>query len=323
MKKSVFKQAGFSLVELLVALFVGTLILSGVLQIVMGSGQSFRIQESVMRMQESGQFAVEHLLRDLRNTGFMGCLTNVNLITNQLNTGSPFLTFTANMEGSENEDGTGSALAGTDTITLRGMTMVLGGLSLQAPLPVTTADLLMLGPNSGIVANDILFVSNCEAGDIFQVTSINAAGAVGHLAGVGAPGNISSNLSTIYNAQTFAYVPYTRLYDVRNGTNGIPSLFMTDSTGSQELVQGVESMVILYGEDTDADGVANRYVRANSVTNMDNVVSVRISLLLRTELDSLSPTPVQYTFNQQTITPTDNRLRRVYTNTVMLRNRGS
>ena len=119
------------------------------------------------------------------------------------------------------------------------------------------------------------------------------------------------------------YSPYTRLYDVRSGTNGVPSLFMSDETGAQELIQGVESLIIQYGEDTSGNGVANRYTRANGVTDMANVVSIRVSLLLQTELDDLSSNPVQYTFNQQTVTPTDNRLRRVYTSTVMLRNRGS
>ena len=38
-------------------------------------------------------------------------------------------------------------------------------------------------------------------------------------------------------------------------------------------------MQILYGEDTDADGWANYYVKAVSVANWENVVSIRVSLL--------------------------------------------
>ena len=317
------KQKGISLVELMVGLFVGTLLLAGLIQIVINSGQSYRLQSSVSSMQESGQFAVEHLLRDMRNTAFVGCLPDPNLIASQLNGSSSFLTFDTGIEGTEDEDGSGSALSGTDTITMRGASNVLGGRSLQAPLPSVVSDPIVIGPNSGVQANDILLISDCEAGDVFQVTSIDGNGTVGHTVAGGSPGNSSADLSKVYSEAAFAYVPYTRMYDVRNGTNGAPALFITDNSGSQELVPGVENMIIFYGEDTTGNGIANRYVRANSVTDMDNVVSIRVSLLLRSDTDNLAPDPVQYTFNQQTVTPTDHRLRRVYTSTVMLRNRGS
>ena len=46
-------------------------------------------------------------------------------------------------------------------------------------------------------------------------------------------------------------------------------------------VQNVEDMQILYGEDLDADGVANRYLTATQGPTWNNVVSARVSLLLR------------------------------------------
>ncbi|MGH8540908.1 MAG: PilW family protein, partial [Stenotrophobium sp.] len=41
---------------------------------------------------------------------------------------------------------------------------------------------------------------------------------------------------------------------------------------AQPLVTGIENMQILYGEDTDSNGYANRYVRADEVSNWANVV---------------------------------------------------
>lgn len=50
---------------------------------------------------------------------------------------------------------------------------------------------------------------------------------------------------------------------------------------SQPMVSGVESMQILYGEDLDLDGIINRYVPAQLVTNFDNVLSVKLSIVAR------------------------------------------
>ena len=51
------------------------------------------------------------------------------------------------------------------------------------------------------------------------------------------------------------------------------------------LVFGVESLQVLYGEETDGlgTGVPNRLVHAGLVTNFDNVTQVRVSLLVRGE----------------------------------------
>jgi type IV pilus assembly protein PilW len=103
-----------------------------------------------------------------------------------------------------------------------------------------------------------------------------------------------------------------------NGINPIP----------QPVIEGVENMQILYGEDTDHDvnRVANRYVPANfagppAPLNMNNVVSIRISLLLQTLDDNLTAVPQSYSYNGAVIPAApDLRLRRVYTTTITLRN---
>lgn len=85
----------------------------------------------------------------------------------------------------------------------------------------------------------------------------------------------------------------------------------------QPILENVEDMQILYGE---KKGSNLAYVPATNVQNWDNVFSVRISLLLRTAENYLIETPQSYTINGVTTTPTDRRLRRVFTTTVALRN---
>lgn len=65
-----FKQSGFSLIELMVALVLGLVILLGVLNLFSGSNRTWRVQDSLFRVQESGRFALDILQKDLRKAGF-------------------------------------------------------------------------------------------------------------------------------------------------------------------------------------------------------------------------------------------------------------
>lgn len=88
------------------------------------------------------------------------------------------------------------------------------------------------------------------------------------------------------------------------------------------LVDGVEAMQIRFGEDLNNDGIVDRYVPpgfAGLVLN--NVVSVRISLLLRSQ-EQVSPTVNTQTYSLQdsSLGPfNDKYLRRLVTTTVKLR----
>lgn len=93
---------------------------------------------------------------------------------------------------------------------------------------------------------------------------------------------------------------------------------------TEELIEGVENIQILYGVDTDAtpDYAANYYVPFGTAgLDMEKVISVRVSLLIRSIDDNLADAPVPYTYNGTTTTPTDRRLRRVFNTTIAVRNR--
>jgi len=63
---------GFSLVEMMVALVITLILLSGIAQIFLSSKKSFTIQNSLGRMQENGRYAMEILTQDLRRAGYWG-----------------------------------------------------------------------------------------------------------------------------------------------------------------------------------------------------------------------------------------------------------
>jgi len=127
-----------------------------------------------------------------------------------------------------------------------------------------------------------------------------------------------------------------------SANNNEPTLFCnTDTTAPNAcaaascfpIIPGVENMQILYGEDiTDGfstavfDGSTDRWVTAGNVNNWDNVVAVRISVLMRTAdrvADAPTPNTTKWTMSGTDVYApgNDTRLRRVFTTVVNLRNR--
>lgn len=122
-----------------------------------------------------------------------------------------------------------------------------------------------------------------------------------------------------------APAPITRTYSIQAGASGQPGLFRSvNGAAADELIEGIENMQILYGEDTDDDGTPNYYVPANDVVGMSRVISIRVSLLVRSIDDNLTTAPRAYNYplpSSTAITPGDKRLRRIFTSTIALRNR--
>lgn len=103
------------------------------------------------------------------------------------------------------------------------------------------------------------------------------------------------------------------------------TLQCTDAAGvAKDVIDGVESMQIVYGEDTDGDATANIYRKASVVANWSQVVSVRLGLVLRTEraIRTDDDTNSYDLPGGDLFDPVDDRLlRRVFTTTITLRNR--
>ena len=64
-----FRQAGLSLIELMIAIVLGLLLVAGATQIFLSNIQAFRLQDNISSAQESGRLGLEILLADLRRAG--------------------------------------------------------------------------------------------------------------------------------------------------------------------------------------------------------------------------------------------------------------
>ncbi|ADJ28937.1 PilW family protein [Nitrosococcus watsonii] len=324
------QQRGFSLTEILVGMTAGLLLTAGVIQVFVSSKQGYRIQEALSRLQENGRFAMEFISQDARNTGFLGCGGSTSRFANRLNNSNQYAwNFSAAVEGFE-ATGAGtwtptldatvtSALSNRDVLTLRhslgNPTRVINHSASSAPIQVNTV--------KGLSQFDIAMVSDCIDIAIFEITNDpTVANTLEYSTGSGTPGNATDDLEKKYTDQANVAQITTSTYYIRTNPEGIPSLYRKRGVDpSQELIEGVEDMQILYGEDTDGNQEANSYVTADNVANWNNVINLRISLLLQTLENNLASSPQSYTFNGATTTPTDRRLRRVFTTTLNLRNR--
>ena len=174
-------------------------------------------------------------------------------------------------------------------------------------------------------------VSDCSNGDIFQITNADPSGTgvLAHQTGSGDPGNDNvtnpvcpgSNahcLSKVYGGDAKIILTREVTYDIRTGSEGQPALFRND----EEFLDGIENLQILYGEDTDGTLIANYFVPATEVVDMDRVVSIRIAVVTRSNDDFLTGGVAQnYNLLGATVTAPDQRLRQVYTSTIAVRNR--
>ena len=69
-------QRGVSLIELMIALTIGTLLVLGLVQVFSASRTAYQLSTGLARAQENGRFAMDMLQRDLRVAGHMGCVND-------------------------------------------------------------------------------------------------------------------------------------------------------------------------------------------------------------------------------------------------------
>jgi len=317
------QQKGLTLVELMVAMVLGLVLMAGVIQIYISTNQTYRLTEAQSRIQENGRFALYLLTRDIRMADFWGCLTTAGSIQNHLGSTTGIYDFSDGLTATND-----TGLNGSDTITLKGA--FNSGIHLAQTMPTTSAD-LKVSDDSGLLENEIVLLSDCLQGEIFQITNDPGTGGaagkdevVHNTSGGGhVPGNATKIFQKKYNLNASVYKLGVKDYFIGTGVSGEPSLFITESGVSSELVEGVENMQILYGVDTDGDFTPNYYVHAGliSAVDMEKIVSVKVSLLLHSMENNVTSNDLAVSYNGGTSAIANRRLGRVFSATINIRNR--
>ena len=339
---------GFTLVELMVGLAVGLFVALAAISIFVSTRTLQTVSSAESRRGENVRLAIDLLHKDFRSAGFQGCHARLaDPPVSLLNAGDGiFLDGGSTGLGGSHGDGTAftptlnATLAAvaqppqldSDVVSIR-VPVEPMSLGLSAPMTSSTG-VPSVGANTtgnSLASGDIVLIANCKASAIFQVTVANpkSTGVLSHaVGGAFVPGNSTADLQQIFRGDSAVYRLQTHHYYIatsvqRPGTTSMWRFNYPNTDGSanpQEVVQGIDRMLVTYGIDTGDQNV-NRYVSAANVTSWDTVVSARIQFLSSTVRDGVALGPQAASFAGGTVTPTDKRLRSQVTDVVTLRNR--
>lgn len=348
--KGIPAQQGLTIIEIMVALLLSSLLTLGLVQIFTSNSQTFRLNEANSRVQESGRIALEILSRAVRNAGYYGCQPP-NGFTNNLDTSHAdfdesqhgFNQDRAIFSGASGRPG--DALNDTDYIRITGLAG--DDLDLRAEDNINSAN-LKLTDTGNLENGDIIFITDCMAGDILQVGNVNAnSGTVGTPTGNNfAPSNDFSNndpdgcssnvncLSAVYDAGTrIMKASIANYYLADQDNHDEPALVRETPLRRDALVSGLIGMRIQYG--TGSNGTVTQWQEVGDMDDADwpRVLAARISVLVRSATDNVVDEPQTICFPGPTWdgqdcddasnleTMPDRRLYRVYTTTAAVRNR--
>ena len=243
-------QSGLTMVELMVALAIGSFLMVGSIQIYTQSRQAFVVNESIARVQETAQFAMDTIEADLRmasNWGrnsrglavegrsIVGDPNPTGLPPTQVDCGADWaLNLALPIDGSNNAyalacASTNGSQANSDVVTIRRASV--------APAPLE-------GGRLQVQTTRI-------QGEIF------ADGAI--------PGDFSAADSATHNLVVTSYyvsptstlingVPTLRRHRLIGGGAGGPTIV------DEEVAPGIENLQLQLGVDVDADNTVDRYV---------------------------------------------------------------
>lgn len=281
-------QKGFTLVEMLIALLLSTILLAGIGNIFVASRVTYGLQQELSRVQENGRFSMNFLAQAIRPVGFQGCPNLLATTPNVLVADSPpDFSIDSTLIGYDYD---GNAIAGyslpsgvTNDTSILTIQRGEGCSDFLTTDMLNNTDDLSISNSCGFKADDVLVISDCKTTDVFLASSGSENGTIKH--GVGGANSLG-NLSKLYaeNAEVFKfsrrdyYIKDSSLF-LRNLVYDGHSLVSDEDETTEEIVEGVESMTITYGIKTASNKLG--YIAANDVSDWRNVKSVHIELKLK------------------------------------------
>jgi type IV pilus assembly protein PilW len=306
------RQAGLSLIELMVALTIGSLLIAGTVFVYIQSRNSYGVNETVARLQETARYALSVIEPDVRMSSYWGLVNDPELINNRARQfdataaiapgaaanacGNNFaVDLYTTVEGSDNSytlacaaGPSGAASPTSDTLTIR-----------RATATATAA-----------AAGILKVYSTRSVGQIF-----NAAAAPGPLAPMGRVNDLIVNAYYVSrDSDESAGLPSLRRKALINGP----------AFQDQEVISGVEDMQVQLGIDpTGLGSTATQYVNPDDpIPATAQVVSVRIWVLVRAndpEVGFIDNRVYSYG-NRLNYAPNDGFRRVLFSRTVQVRN---
>lgn len=323
------KNKGFTLVELMVAIAIGTFMLGVMGKVLLDMKKTSITQTNIQKIQNDINFSMEKINRDLRSSGFRGCVSAYDTSLSWVNfvdaSGSPgysssMIPIQGNYGGSGFSPALDSSLSGLnpvnsfDVLTIR--ETVGEPLILNTDMTTPSSPMLVSGgANTTLAVSDLAIISSCSATSLFKVSTINNT-QITSTNGSGI-GNSFSAGSQIYNYKTIVY------YVANDGSKN--NLYRKYGSNTPELIiTNIDKFRVLYGLDTDGDTNVDKYSFANNVSNFKQVVSVKLGLVIKGDDKNTIGTAkgfYSYNFFGTSFSPNDSVVRKVIYINSSLRNK--
>ncbi|WP_125779073.1 PilW family protein [Pseudoalteromonas rubra] len=320
------RRSGFTLVELLISMFIGALLLGGVVTAYVSMKVTTRDTMAIGELQEVGRLTLTLLRRDIEQVGFWGTFYDKGLTANNsnspanpdndcfggLNNGSFPNTVQTNFRSVFATQTNGTAL-----------TCISGAKNNTEVLQLKFLEGQQITNNNNVQNNRYYFIAQQEQGTF--------------VAG-NAYGGLPTNNATLWPYSHHVYYIEEQPIRINSQTVMTPILMrrrLTVAGGmtQEAVIEGVEDIRYLFGLDTNGDSRVDTYRSTQNMTAGDwersgGILTIQIIALVRVlepdaglELESQT-----YTLgndpDRRTLTFNDNYRRTVFSTTIQLYNMG-
>jgi type IV pilus assembly protein PilW len=327
-------QRGLSLVELMVAMAIGTFLLAGAITVFGKTRDLYRTNDAAARLQETARYAMSTLEADLRMANYWGLMSRADLIENgpaldlaNLPAVDPSYSLPAELSGyagTINQCGAmwavklpayieatdsytlgcaaagAGAVAGSDTLTIRRASTQ--PIATGAPLTASAGQIKL---QTSRVQGTLFSTSTLPAGYLPPLSETRALVVNGYY--IGQDSDERAGTPSLRRKQL----------DVAGGAPAVVDL---------QVVPGVEDLQVELGADFNEDQNADYFVQpGTAIPAGDNIVAVRVWLLVRAEQQEQGYTDGRtYDYASRTganvLTPGDSFRRLLVSKTIALRN---
>jgi type IV pilus assembly protein PilW len=257
---------GLSLVELMVALVISSVLMAGVIYVFNSSKRTYILQTEFAELYDNARFVMDELTREIRMAGYFGCSG-----IPPAGTPSPFQAV--------NDVLVGGGFPRTDTLIITSFSEQLGvNPNTQFSSGNSTITLANIANTSSVPnIGDQIVVSDCRYSNNYTIGGRDISG-----------GNPIITTNTVF--PQLGYFPPVEVFK-----NPQPVTYKVSRIGEnftlekcvpdpdcKPFVDGVQNMQVRYGIDLGADNMPDRYVTDPNNPSRRRVASVRITLLMRT-----------------------------------------
>jgi len=279
---------GFTLVEIMVAMVIGVIVLGGALSMQSGTRNTQQMNEARMDMVADARFAISMISHDLRHAGMWGgtsqdslveckstdatctlvpasVLPPVVAVNDCASAGNPLWAYDIVRPVFAIDGSSGNPYGDTCIVDSEGY--------------VTDTDILEIkyadsNPAAALLTEQAYVRSNFNGGQIFigdtQPVIPNRDDA-------------DDTINHVLHAYAYYVSDHTDVTDDDIPSLRRVSLVRGPELQNQVLISGVVDFQVQFGEDTTDNGVVNRYVAANLVSDWNELYSVKVWLLMRSD----------------------------------------